>query len=127
MMTAFWPLDRQRRPVIRLGLITSIEQQLVRVGEPGVWCDAGTNGRHTERIHAATLRLRTVRHHEHADGQHYGSCTQLAHHFVAMFFQNRSRLSSPPNNVVKIVESANRMSPARSPFGGIQRNMLNSR
>ena len=33
-----------------------------------------------------------------------------------MFFQNRSRLSSPPNNVVKIVESASRMSPAAFAF-----------
>ena len=48
-------------------------------------------------------------------------------HFVARFFQNRSRLSSPPKSVVKIVESASRISPARSPAGGIQRNMLNSR
>ena len=116
---------RQRRPVIRFGLVARIEQQLIRVREAGVRRDAGANGRHAERIHAAALRVRTRRH-EHANGQQYGP-TQLARHFVAMFFQNRSRLSSPPNNVVKIVESANRMSPARSPFGGIQRNMLNSR
>ena len=41
--------------------------------------------------------------------------------------QKRVRLSSPPKSVVKIVESANRMSPARLPAGGIQRNMLISR
>jgi len=80
-----------------------------------------------ERSDAAALRVRTVWRHEQAGGQQPGSPTQPAHHFVAMFFQNRSRLSSPPNNVVKIVESASRMSPARSPFGGIHRNMLNSR
>jgi len=99
---------------------------LIRVREAGVWRDAGANGRHAEGIHAAALRVRSFRHREHANGQHSGP-TQLALHFVAMFFQNRSRLSSPPNNVVKIVESASKMSPARSPFGGIQRNMLNSR
>ena len=48
-------------------------------------------------------------------------------HFVARFLQKRSRLSSPPKRVVKIVESARKMSPARSPDGGIHRNMLNSR
>jgi hypothetical protein len=33
----------------------------------------------------------------------------------------------PPNKVVKIVESAKRISPPRVPFGGIQMNELNSR
>src|SRR5688572_30619537 len=46
---------------------------------------------------------------------------------VAIFFQKRSRLSSPPNRVVNMVESANKISPARSPEGGIHRNILNSR
>src|SRR5437879_2188606 len=45
---------------------------------------------------------------------------------VAIFVQKCSRLSSRPNNVLKMVESASNTSPARSPFGGIQRNMLNS-
>jgi hypothetical protein len=44
-----------------------------------------------------------------------------------MFRQKRSRLSVPPNKVVKIVESASRISPPRLPFGGIQMNELNSR
>ena len=120
--------DRQRRSVIRLGLVAGIEQQLIRVGEAGVWRDAGANGRHAERIHAAALRVRTVPAPRACRRPAVPAArTQMPHHFVAMFFQNRSRLSSPPNNVVKIVESASRMSPARSPFGGIQRNMLNSR
>ena len=58
MMTAFWPLDRQRRSVIRFGLVARVEQQLIRVREAGVWRDAGANGRHAERIHAAALRVR---------------------------------------------------------------------
>ena len=41
---------------------------------------------------------------------------------VARFFQKVSKDSMPPNNVVKIVESANKTSPARPPFGGIQMN-----
>src|SRR5262249_39097562 len=45
----------------------------------------------------------------------------------AMFRQKCSRLSVPPNKVVKIVESASRMSPPRVPFGGIQMHELNSR
>ena len=45
-------------------------------------------------------------------------------YFVARFFQKRSRLSSPPKSVVKMVESASRMSPGRSLARGIQRNML---
>ena len=45
---------------------------------------------------------------------------------MARFFQKHSRLSSPPKRVVKMVESASRMSPARSPLGGIQRKQLNS-
>ena len=44
-----------------------------------------------------------------------------------MFDQKCSRLSVPPNKVVKIVESASRISPPRVPFGGIQMNELNSR
>ena len=118
---------RLRRPVIRLGLIARVEQQLIRIREAGVWRDAGAKSGHAERIHAAALRVRTGRNQQHAGGQRSGSPTQSPHHFVAMFFQNRSRLSSPPNNVVKIVESASKTSPARSPFGGIHRNMLNSR
>ena len=49
--------------------------------------------------------------------------------FISWRGSSRSscRLSSPPKSVVKIVESASKMSPARSPAGGIQRNMLNSR
>src|SRR5437660_7097165 len=46
---------------------------------------------------------------------------------AARFFQKRSRLSSLPNKLLKIVESAIRMSPARVPLGGNQTNMLNSR
>src|SRR4030095_15307493 len=49
------------------------------------------------------------------------------HLAVAIFFQKFSKLSSLPNNVLKTVESANSTSPARSPLGGIQRNVLNSR
>ena len=45
---------------------------------------------------------------------------------MARFFQKFSRLSVPPNNVVKIVESASRICPARSSFGGIQMKELNS-
>src|SRR5436305_9766049 len=45
---------------------------------------------------------------------------------VAIFFQKCSRLSSRPNNVLKMVESASNTSPARPSFGGIHRNMLNS-
>src|SRR4051812_23349563 len=44
----------------------------------------------------------------------------------AKFFQNCTRLSSTPKSVVKMVESASKISPARSPDGGIQRNILNS-
>src|SRR5262245_57497753 len=47
-------------------------------------------------------------------------------HILARFFQNFSRLSVPPNNVVKMVESTSKMFPARSPFGGIQTQELNS-
>src|SRR5437879_3090046 len=50
-----------------------------------------------------------------------------AHRIVARFLQKCSRLSVPPNKVVKIVESASRISPPRVPFGGIQMNELNSR
>src|SRR5262245_27225184 len=46
---------------------------------------------------------------------------------VATFLQECSRLSSRPNNVLKMVESASNTSPARSTLGGIHRNMLNSR
>src|SRR4030095_4237817 len=45
---------------------------------------------------------------------------------VARLRQKFCRLSSTPNNVLKIVESAKSTSPARFPVGGIQRNMLNS-
>ena len=45
---------------------------------------------------------------------------------VARLVQNRSRLSAPPNRVVKIVRSASRMSPPRPPPGGIHRKELNS-
>src|SRR5258708_28750238 len=45
---------------------------------------------------------------------------------VARFFQKFSKDSTPPNNVVKIVESASKMSPARAPLAGIQMNVLNS-
>ena len=34
--------------------------------------------------------------------------------------------AAPPKSVVKMVESANRISPARSSFGGIQMKQLNS-
>src|SRR6266481_640327 len=46
---------------------------------------------------------------------------------VARFLQKFSNDSTPPNNVVNIVESANKMSPARFSSGGIQMNVLNSR
>ena len=49
------------------------------------------------------------------------------HFAVARFFQNCFRLSSAPNNVLKTVESASRISPARGPLGGIHTNELNSR
>src|SRR5215471_9315152 len=49
------------------------------------------------------------------------------HSAVAMLLQKCSRLSSTPNNVLNTVESAIRMSPARSPLGGSQRQVLNSR
>ena len=45
----------------------------------------------------------------------------------AMFRQKCSKLSVPPKSVVKIVESASRISPPRSPRGGDQRHELNSR
>ena len=41
--------------------------------------------------------------------------------------QKRSKLSELPNKVVKIVESASKISPAREPLGGIHRKQLNSR
>src|SRR5262249_41432966 len=46
---------------------------------------------------------------------------------LARFLQNFSNDSVPPNNVVNIVESANTISPARPPAGGIQSSILNSR
>ena len=49
--------------------------------------------------------------------QHAAAPDLPPHHLVAIFFQKFSRLSSPPNRVVKIVESASRMSPARVPGG----------
>lgn len=48
-------------------------------------------------------------------------------HNVAIFRQKSSKLSVPPNKVVKIVESASRISPPRLPCGGIQMQELNSR
>src|SRR5215472_11724202 len=45
----------------------------------------------------------------------------------ARFLQKFCNDSVPPNNVVNMVESANTMSPARSPSGGIQSSILNSR
>src|SRR5215468_10156938 len=45
---------------------------------------------------------------------------------VAKFFQNVASDSTPPNNVVKIVESANKMWPARLALGGIHMHELNS-
>src|SRR4051795_3937177 len=45
---------------------------------------------------------------------------------LARFLQKFARLSVPPNKVVKIVESAIRMWPARASFGGIQMKELNS-
>src|SRR5262249_4693495 len=45
---------------------------------------------------------------------------------VARFFQKVSSDSTPPNNVVKIVESASRMCPARCAVDGIQMHELNS-
>src|SRR4051812_18849274 len=45
---------------------------------------------------------------------------------TARLRQKFCRLSSTPNNVLNIVESAKSTSPARVPAGGIQRNMLNS-
>src|SRR5215831_18954271 len=46
---------------------------------------------------------------------------------AVIFLQKCWRLSSRPNKVLKMVESASNTSPARSSFGGIQRSMLNSR
>ena len=54
------------------------------------------------------------------------ACILLASGIVARFFQKVSNDSTPPNNVVNIVESASRMFPARWAFGGIQMNELNS-
>src|SRR6266536_1329290 len=54
------------------------------------------------------------------------SAANAGHFAVAIFLQKFRRLSSAPNKVLKIVESANNTSPARSPSGGIQRNILNS-
>src|SRR5829696_5439428 len=39
----------------------------------------------------------------------------MAHPFVARLYQKLSRLSAPPNKVVKIVRSASRICPARAP------------
>src|SRR6266478_5034011 len=50
----------------------------------------------------------------------------MAHPFVARLNQKLSRLSAPPNRVVKIVRSASTMWLARAPAGGIQRKLLNS-
>src|SRR5262245_33119552 len=44
-----------------------------------------------------------------------------------MFRQKCPRLSVPPNSVVKMVESASRMSPPRPSVGGIHTHELNSR
>ena len=49
-----------------------------------------------------------------------------AHFIRARFLQKFARLSVPPNKVVKMVESASRMSPARPGAGGIQIKQLNS-
>src|SRR4029077_2360112 len=50
----------------------------------------------------------------------------LAGGIVARFFQQVSNDSTPPNNLVKIVESASRMCPARCVVDGIQIHELNS-
>ena len=47
-------------------------------------------------------------------------------YILARFLQKFVRLSVPPNSVVKIVESAITMCPARGSFGGIQMQELNS-
>src|SRR4029077_13759439 len=53
-------------------------------------------------------------------------CALLPSGIVARFFQKVSNDSTPPNKVVKIVESASKMCPARCVVGGIQMHELNS-
>src|SRR5262249_61860393 len=62
----------------------------------------------------------------HSSMAHVTHGARLLHSAVAMLLQKCSRLSSTPNNVLNTVESAIRMSPARSPLGGSQRQVLNS-
>src|SRR4029450_4607553 len=54
------------------------------------------------------------------------ACGDRARYILARFRQKFAKLSVPPNNVVKIVESTITMCPARWPCGGIQRHELNS-
>jgi hypothetical protein len=48
------------------------------------------------------------------------AASQARHFMVARLCQKFLRLSVPPNNVVKLVESTSTMSPARPASGGIQ-------
>src|SRR3954454_4325943 len=97
--------------VVVARVIARVEKKLIGIAEARCRRDSRIRRAHAERIHPAVLR----------DG--VGCCDHDAyrdqearpHYFVARFVQKRSRLSSPPKSVVKIVESARRMSPARFP------------
>src|SRR5262249_30218193 len=120
-------MDGQRVSGVVSRMIARVEEELVYVREARTGGDPGIRGAHAEGIDAAVLRDRGRGQRSRGDDHDEPAPEQpRAHQRVARFFQKRSRLSSPPNSVVKMVESASRMSPARSPAGGIHRNMLNS-
>ncbi len=107
----------QRIAGIIFGVIARVEQELIDVGKTGFGRDAGIRCTHAERVDTTILGLSAHAEDQHADhNKDPGPGSGNVHHLVARFFQKRSRLSSPPNNVVKIVESASSMSPARSPL-----------
>ena len=68
-----------------------------------------------DEVHLIIARTRSV-----------AGCPVSGHFIKARFRQKFSRLSVPPNRVMKFVESTSMMSPARCPFGGIQSRELNS-
>ena len=121
--------DRQSLAFVVPGLIACVKKELVRIREGGIRHEAGVDGAHAEGINTPILSMRRDCHphaSSHKNRQHAAVPDRSADHLVAIFFQKLSRLSSPPNRVVKMVESARRMSPALSPAGGIHRNILNS-
>ena len=81
----------------------------------------------TDRPVGAVMVLRLPRPADGAIASHALTVKDMPQRSFATFRQKCSRLSVPPNRVVKIVESASRTSPPRLPSGGIQRKELNSR